>query len=70
MRRMQLASQNSYKIGREVAVVAVEDQKSPSSSCFRLHMSLEHLFEPDMVILVYQFQNAYPGILVLPKSLY
>jgi hypothetical protein len=25
---------------------------------------------PDMVILVYQFQNAYPGILVLPKSLY
>lgn len=25
---------------------------------------------PDMVILVCQFQNAYPGILVLPKSLY
>jgi insulysin len=33
-------------------------------------MRAKLLLLADMVILVYQFQNAYPGILVLPKSLY
>lgn len=40
------------KIGRYMAAVAVKDQKSPSASCFRFRIAVEHLFEPGKPELV------------------
>jgi hypothetical protein len=42
-----------YKIGREVAAAVVKDQKSPSSSCSRSGMTVEHFFElgkPEIIV--------------------
>ena len=41
-----------YKTRRDVAAVAVEDQKSPSASRFRFCMTVEHLFKPDTLEVI------------------
>ena len=45
-----------YEIAREMAAVAVEDEKSILPSCFLLREALEDLFEP-----------SYPELIVTPS---
>ena len=40
------------KVGREMAAVAVEDQKSPSATCFCFRSALEDLMKPGKSYLI------------------